>query len=564
MSGPTTEYAENVVSGIAPAGPHVRAACQRHLDDLERSKTDKSIYFDPDQADHAFRFYRTVLKLNGGEFEGVPFELLPWQKFIVGSIFGWRREDGYRRFRTVYVETGKGSGKSPLAAGVGMYGLVADNEPRAEIYAAATKKDQAMILFRDAVAMVDLSKALTSKIKKSGTGANVWNLAYLKQGSFFRPISADDGASGPRPHVALLDEIHEHKTGKVVEFLRAGTKGRRQALIFMITNSGSDRTSICWEYHEYSAKVCSGAVKDDSFFAYVCALDENDDPFKDESCWDKVNPSLGVTIRRDYLEEQVREARGMPSKEATVRRLNFCEWTDAANPWISYDVWKDCADPHFDETLLYGRRCWGGLDLSNTCDLTSLALVFEPSPRDPKYRLLVYGWLPDDDLQRKSDEDKVPYISWRNQGHLLTTEGRTINKMAVLEKITEVSQKFDVQNIAYDRWRIKELMLLVESHGYSLPEMIPFGQGFKEMSPALDELERLLINVDICHNNNPVLTWNVANAAIVSDPAGNRKLSKDKSNGRIDMTVASVMAVGQMSVADTGTLDGFLSGVIAV
>ena len=175
-----------------------------------------------------FGFYRDVLKLNGGDFEGVPFHLLEWQAFIVGSLFGWKTEDGYRRFRVAYIETGKGSGKSPLAAGVGLYGLTADNEARAEVYAAATKKDQAMILFRDAVAMVQQSDALTSRIRTSGTGQNIWNLAYLKKGSFFRPISADDGASGPRPHVALLDEIHEHKNGSIVEMMRAGTKAERK------------------------------------------------------------------------------------------------------------------------------------------------------------------------------------------------------------------------------------------------------------------------------------------------------------------------------------------------
>ncbi|NIA00102.1 terminase large subunit, partial [Massilia sp. CCM 8734] len=239
-----TEYAQSVVDGVRVAGPDVRAQCARHLADLAEGAK-RGLVWNLAESNKAQRFYRNVLKLNGGDFEGVPFELLPWQKFVVGSLFGWHGDDGYRRFRVAYVETAKGSGKSPLAAGIGMKGLVADGEPRAEIYSAATKKDQAMILFRDAVAMCDQSPELTKRITKSGTGEKAWNMAYLAQGAFFRPISSDDGQSGPRPHIALVDELHEHRTNTVVEMLRAGTKSRRQAMIFMITNAGSGRNGPC-------------------------------------------------------------------------------------------------------------------------------------------------------------------------------------------------------------------------------------------------------------------------------------------------------------------------------
>lgn len=561
-SNPVSAYAERVISGEFMAGPVVRHACERHLRDMEHGG-ERGLYFDSEACEKALGYFRDVLKLNGGDFEGQPFNPLDWQQFIIGSIFGWKTSDGYRRFRVCYVETGKGSGKSPLAAGVGLYGLTSDGEARAEIYAAATKKDQAMILFRDAVAMVDQSKALQSRIQKSGSGQNAWNLAYMKTGSFFRPISADDGASGPRPHIALLDEIHEHRTGKIVEFMRAGTKGRRQALIFMITNSGSNKQSVCWEYHEYARQVCSGALEDDSFFGYVCALDEGDDPFRDESCWGKSNPSLGITIPKKYLEEQVREARGMPSKEATVRRLNFCQWTDAENPWISYDVWLDCKD---DTAIdLTGRRCFGGLDLSSTTDLTALALLFEPTALDPYWRLRCWFWLPGDNLDEKAQKDRVPYLAWRDKGYLNTTAGRAVNKIAILETITELSSLYDIREIAYDRWRIEDLKMIISQEGYTLPSLKAFGQGFKDMSPALDALEAHLIRGDLKHDGNPVLTWNAANAVAVPDPAGNRKLTKEKAIGRIDGMVAAVMATGAAIVhQNTGSLDDFLSDVVSI
>ncbi|OBX35655.1 phage terminase [Halomonas elongata] len=501
------------------------------------------LHWDLEAANHAIGFFEDILRLNGGQYEGQPFEVLPWQAFIVGSLFGWMGPDGWRRFRVAYVETAKGSGKSPLAAGIGLYGLVADNEHRAEIYAAATKKDQAQILFRDAVAMVDQSPYLAPVIPKSGAPGKEYNLAFHKTGSFFRTVSADDGQSGPRPHIALLDEIHEHKTPLVVEMMRAGTKSRQQALIFMITNSGTDRLTVCWDYHDYACKVASGALEDDSFFGYVCTLDDGDDPFEDESCWVKANPSLPYGIPgMKYLREQVTQARGMPSKEATVRRLNFCQWVQADNPAISRDAWLATQDDDFDDELLEGRRCWAGLDLSSTQDLTALVLMFEPSEVDPVWRMVPWFWLPEEGLARKGDQDRVPYLAWQKAGHLDTTPGRAINKRYVLHQLVDVAERFDLQAIGFDRWRVDDLIALIDDEGLSLPPFVEVGQGFKDMSPAVDEFERRLINAELRHQGHPVLTWCAANAIYSEDPAGNRKVDKKKATGRVDGVVAALMA----------------------
>lgn len=540
---PVTRYAEEVCAGRIVAGPHVRGACRRHLDDLKTGH-ERGLFFDTDAALRAISFYPDVLRLNGGEYDGKPYVLLDWQMFIVGSLFGWLGPDGYRRFRTGYVETAKGSGKSPLAAGVGLYGMMADGEPGAEIYAAATKKDQAQILFRDAVAMVDHSPELSARIKKSGTGLNVWNLAWLERRSFFRPIASDDGQSGPRPHISLLDEVHEHKDGYVIEMLKAGQKSRRQPILFAITNSGTDKRTVCWDYHDYGAKVCAGQLQDDTFFAYICALDESDDPFQDEACWYKANPSLhhGLPGLR-YLREQVAQARGMPSKQSVVRRLNFCQWTEAEAPWISGETWFACEDKAFDPSRLLGRRCWGGLDLSSTQDLTALVLVFEPTADDQYWRQLEWFWLPDDDLHHKAEKDRVPYLAWRDNGYLLTTPGRAINKLAVVRQLAEIAALYDLQQVAYDRWRIEDLKMILDQEGISLP-LAPFGQGFKDMAPAVDEYERRLLDCHIRHAGNPVMTWCAANAVVVTDPAGNRKVAKEKATGRVDGIVAAIMATG--------------------
>lgn len=560
---PVTGYAKAVGKGVKIAGPHVRSACKRHLEDMATGHH-RGLVFDKVAAARAIGFFLDVLRLNGGEFEGVAFDLLDWQKFIIGSIFGWKGADGHRRFRVVYVETAKGSGKSPLAAGVGLYGLVADGESRAEIYAAATKKDQAMVLYRDAVAMVQQSPELRSRLKPSGVGENVWNLAYFEKGSFFRPISADDGQSGPRPHIALIDEIHEHRNNTVVEMMRAGTKSRRQALIFMITNAGASKTSTCWNYHDYAAKVAAGTLKDDAFFGYVCALDEGDDPFNDEACWAKVNPSLqGANLPGlKYLREQVTEARGMPSKEALVRRLNFCQWTDALNPWISGDVWLGAARD-YDWRALRGRRAWGGLDLSSTTDLTGLVLYVEPEKEGEPWQLVPFAWLPEEGLQRKEEIDRVPYLAWRAAGYLETTPGRAISKLLIIKRLAELSSFFDLQLVGYDRWRIEDLKAMAADNDIALPPMQAFGQGYKDMSPAIEAFETALLNGEVVHPGNPILTWCAANAVTVGDDAENRKLSKEKATGRIDLMVAAVMAIGcaARSLEDQ-SLDDFLNNPI--
>lgn len=572
-----TAFAQAVLAGELVAGPDVRNACKRHLRDRDTAEL-RGLVWNQAAADKALGFFEEVLCLNGGEYEGEPFVLAPWQAFVVGSLFGWYTVDGYRRFRMAYIETGKGSGKSPLVGGIGLYGLVADDEQRAEIYAAATKRDQAMILFRDAVSMVNMSPALVRRLVQSGRDEKVWNLFYPSTNSFFRPISSDDGQSGPRPHIGLLDELHEHKSATAVNMMRAGTKNRRRAMIVMITNSGSDKNSVCGQYHELGKRICAGIEDNDSLFAFICSLDEGDDPFTDESCWAKVNPSLDFVADperqtegipgRKYLREQVAEARGLPAKEAVVRRLNFCQWTQADNPWIGWDVWS-AAEERVPMRLLRNRPAVAGLDLSSTTDLTAFALLFYPTEADPHWRLLPYFWIPDHQLEERERRDKVPYSVWIREGHLETTPGKAISKLHVLRRLQTICDYFEVHQIAYDRWRIEDLRELMNEHGITLPELTPFGQGFKDMGPAVDEFERRLLGTvaepdvldldpgdyqlvpreaaeveTLRHDGNPVLTWNAGNAITVSDPAGNRKVDKQKAIGRIDGIVAAIMATG--------------------
>lgn len=572
-----TDYARKVVDGLLPAGPHVLGACRRHLSDLIDGPK-RGLKWVPEDAEKVISFYREVLTLNGGEHEGKPFILLPWQAFIVGSIFGWKNADGTRRFRMVYVESGKGSGKSPLAAGVGLYMMTADSEPRAEIYAAATKKDQAAILFRDAVAMVRGSPALSQRLSFSGGQGREYNIAYVAQGSFFRPLSSDDGQSGTRPHCGLLDEIHEHKDANVVEMMRAGTKGRRQALIFMITNSGADRTGVCYNYHIYAGKICAGDLQDDSFFSYVCALDEGDNPFADETCWPKANPSLGATFGDRYLRELVTQARGMPAKEAIVRRLNFCEWTDAAAPWIDRDLW-DAAETDLDpETECKGLPCYLGLDLSAKRDLTSLCAAWQRP--DGGLDLAAYFWTPGDTMDERARTDSVPYRTWRDAGHIFAPAGRIVDKRDVALFVQAFCQRHNVAALAFDNAQMDDFLTACDDIGLDawiddrarddngVPReqegtglrLIRHGQGFAGyqsthalwMPRSIGAVEDRIMKGTLRIARSPVLRWNSASAVLQIDPQGNRKWDKRKSTGRIDGMVAATMAVGAADNAPVG------------
>jgi phage terminase large subunit-like protein len=550
---PATSYAKAVVAGEIIAGPPVRAACARHLRDLE-SGADRGLTWDTAAAGKAYGFFRDIIRLNGGQFEGKPFVLLPWQEFVIGSLFGWKQKDGTRRFRMAYIEAAKGSGKTPLAASIGLWMLCADGEARAEVFAAAVKQDQARVLFRDAVAMVQQSPALSARLTLSG-GAEKDNIAYFAGGSFFRPISSERqgrGQSGPRPHCALLDEIHEHPTNAIVEFMSAGVKWRRQPLIVMITNSGSSRTSVCWEYHQYGIEICDGTKENDEFFAYICALDKTDDAFTDERCWIKANPSLPEIPGVDYLRGEVRKARGMLSKENLCRRLNFCEWTEAHDAWISKEVWQRL-QYRMELSDYQGRPCYGGLDLSISSDLTAFVLAFPTQERN--WDVFSWFWMAGDRLLDLEARDGMApnYQLWRDAGHLQAPPGRTIDYQQAAHLIGELCSWYDVQAIAYDRHHIDVFRDACDKAGVGPLPLIEHGQGFFRakdtglwMPGSIGETEAAIVDERLRISENPVLTWCVGSAVCQSSniQPTDRYFKKSATRAHIDGAVALVQAIG--------------------
>lgn len=555
------------------AGPHVRNAARRHLADLERGPA-RGLVWDLAAAKRAMGFFPDVLRL-AQRFDGQPFRLHPSQQFIVGSLFGWKSADGARRFRRAYVEQGKGNGKSPLAAGIGMYMLLADGEAQAEVYAGASMKSQAMVLFRDAVAMWRQSPAIAARLTPSG-GNPIWNLADLRTGSFFRPISTEEAHSGPRPSCALLDEIHEHRDGNMIEMMERGFKSRRQPLLVMITNSGSDRGSVCWAEHQHAIRVAAGTREidaeatfvgepiDDTTFSFVCGLDADDDPLEDPSCWVKANPLLGITMPVEELERATKQARAIPGKLNNILRLHFCQWTDSDTAWMSRPT-LEAVLADFDPEEHSGEPVFVAADLSATQDLTALAYVVPTGTRadgQPTFDAWVEAWTPAATLSERALRDSAPYDLWEREGWLHASPGKVVSFAYVAARLAENAGLYDIQALAYDTYGFnKHFEPELDALGLTLP-VVEHPQGGKKkgasglwMPGSKLTLEALILEGRIRLRRSPVLISAMMGAATESDPFGNTWFSKRKATLRIDALVALAMAVGAATASAEQRVD---------
>jgi len=525
-------YIESVLSGQTLACQFVKQACQRHLSDLQTGH-ERGLYFDEKAAQHAIDFFK-FLKHSKGEWAGQAVTLEDWQKFVIAMIFGWKRADGTRRFRSAYLEVARKNGKSTLAAGIGLYLLVADGEAGAEIYSAATHRDQARITHSEAVRMVKSSPHLRSRVSTYKD-----NLLIKGTAAKFVPLGRDaDSLDGLNLHGALVDELHAHPTRDLLDILDTARGSRRQPLLFMITTAGHDRQSVCYEQHSHVANILAGTVQDDSYFGLIFTLDEGDD-WEDPANWIKANPNLGVSKKADYMAEQAAKAKSMPSALNAFLRLELNVWTQAESRWLSVDHWQACGDA-VDANDLRGRTCYAGLDLSSTQDITAFVLVFPGETKDDKWRVLCRFWVPEEAMHNRSKKDRVPYEAWVTQGFISTTPGQVIDYDYILAQIKKDAADFDLQEVAFDRWGAAKLTNDLQKEDITV---VQFGQGYASMNAPMKELERMILEHKIAHGNNPVLTWMAGNLVASEDPAGNIKPDKAKSTEKIDGMVALVMAL---------------------
>jgi phage terminase large subunit-like protein len=536
---PAETYIDNVISGAQVACKWVRLACERHRRDLVDGH-ERGLWFDSEAGQHIIDF-ASFCRHSKGEWAGQVVTLEPWQQALLWILFGWRRADGTRRFRTSYWEVARKNGKSTLAAIVGLYMLIGDGEGGAEIYAAATKRAQAKLVFDESTRMVKSSPALKKRLVCFRDNIHIKNTA-----SKFEPLGRDaDSMDGLNPHCAIVDEVHAHRSDEVWGVLETGMGSRRQSLMFGITTAGFNQASFCYQLRDYATKVLDGIVDDDSFFAVIYTLDKGDD-WRNEDVWIKANPNLGVSVKLSEMRDLVVKAGAMLSAlgHFLTKRLNI--WTNAGEQWMSAERWTACAF-EVDEAALAGRVCYAGLDLSYALDLTTFVLVFPPTEDDPLYRILPRFWVPETAMITRSRAQRVPYDEWGQQGYITIIPGEVIDYEYIYAQIDQDAQTFDIKEIAYDRYGAAEIYVRMAKVGMS---MVQFGQGFISMSPPMKELEKLVISQKIAHGGNPVLAWNAHNLVAATDSAGNIKPDKKKSTEKIDGMVAAIMALDRATRHD--------------
>lgn len=524
------------------AGPLVRFACHKHLERRERSyggAHPRGYYFNEESALHPISSIENVLKLPDAiddDGNHKPFLLLPWQDFIVGSLFGWKRADGRRLYRDAFLLLGKGAGKTLLKAAIGIYMLVLDPEMAPEIYSAAPTRDQSEYLFRDAMRMVEASPELSRMLHVS-----VGNIANAQNSGVFRTCSSEHrGLDGKRASCALLDEVQEHPTALVTTKIRANAKGRRQPLFIESCNAGFDLSSIAWQHYEHSRKVLEGTVEDDAWFSYVCALDEGDDPLSDPTCWVKANPSLGHTIQSDYLERQVATAKNIPAEHDTILRLNFCVWTRAAARFFDMQAWRACPGDVPEPTLV-GLPCFAAIDLGPSDDFAAFVMVW----------LLPNGgavvrprfWLPAVALERYPDR---PYGHWQRAGAVFTvTDGDVTDWGRIEAEVLRACQAAGVRELVYDKRFAEHLAQNLMAAGVTC---VKVPQGF-HLNEAIKRVSEWVVARTLHHGHNPVMTWMADGAVAMTGYSGEVRLDKRDSRSRIEGIVALAMAVSRALVA---------------
>lgn len=492
-------------------------------------------YFDEKAADIAVAFFEKLLIHTKGEWYGKPFILQEWQNKIIRPVFGWKRPDGTRKYRWAYIEVPRKNGKSSLAAGIALCLLYTDDEPGAEIYSAAADRDQAAIVFDTARPMVEESPPLMvrSEVYKR-------SIVVPSTRSVYRVLSADAYTKhGLNAHGVIVDELHAQPNRELFDVLTTSTGARRQPLVVMITTAGYDRESVCWEQHEYARQILEGVIEDPSYFAFIAAADEDDD-WLDPKIWEKANPSLGVTVKREYLEAEARRAKLVPAYQNTFRRLHLNQWTQQETRWLPLEAWDLCSAA-VDAKELEGRECYGGLDLASAVDIAAFELVFPSLDEEEEpHQTLSFFWIPKESMIERARKDRVPYDAWVQQGLITATEGNVIDYGFIVRDIVKLGEIFNIKEIAFDRWGAFQVSQQLEGAGFT---MVAFGQGYASMSSPTKELLRLVINVAIAHGGNPVLRWMADNVMVSQDPAGNIKPNRQKSREKIDGIVALIMGL---------------------
>jgi phage terminase large subunit-like protein len=538
------EYAKRVVAGDVLACKHVIAACQRQLDDLARQHTDKSFEFTFDEhAAHRVCAFIEGLPHVKGKWKTGNITLEPWQCFLLTTIFGWKRPDGTRRFRQVYIEIPRKNAKSTLSAGVALYMLALDGEPGAEVYSAAVNRDQAKIVFEEqAKRMVEREKALQSQF-----GLKAWahSIVQASSGSKFQALAAQTNSlDGLNVHCGIIDELHAHTTREVFDVIETATGSRSQPLLWSITTAGSNRSGVCYEQRGYILKILNGSVTDETVFGVVYTIDDEDD-WTDEIIWAKANPNFGVSVDPDDLKRKASKALQSPASQSGFLTKHLNVWVNADQAWMDMRSWDRCSEEPVDIKGFEGDRCWIFADLATKRDVASVALLFKKNGK-------TYGF-----TRHYVNEEAVEsqrnamYPGWDRSGHLIVTSGNITDFGRIEEDIREDAKRFKVQAIGFDPWQAAKISSEMATDGLPAVEV---QMGPKNFSAPMKELEARVVGGKFKSDGNPVTTWMISNVVCHVDRNDNIYPLKERAENKIDGAVALIGAMGLMIREDESSV----------
>ena len=510
---------------------YVQLAIDRYLADLKRA----DVYMDWEKAAYAINFIESL-----NHKDGTPFILELWQKFIIGQLFGWHYKDGRRRFQKAYEEVPRKNGKTAKLAGVGLF-VLGDNETKdAEIYTVATTKDQANICYNAAKQMAKLSwLTQDSEPIIRVTQYELFNISDGFDTNKMKSLASDsNNLDGLKPKLGVVDEYHAHKTDELLNVVESGMGATKDPLLYIITTAGFNKNLPCYTERKYCIDVLSNRIKDDRYFGIIYTIDENDD-WKNPKSWAKANPNLNVSVNLDYLEAKLIAALNDGSKEINFKTKYLNVWTDTATTWIPDDKWVASGKP-FDASILEGRECFGGMDLSKSQDFSSLVLNFPPLPGESDFKQLYFFWIPEEVAKERHKRNYHNYVNWEKMGLIKFTDGNVIDHQLIRKDINELASKYKIQFINYDAVFATTLVTELTEDDIKLHA---FRQGFMSMAAPTAELERLVISGELNHGGNEVIRWMASNVLILRDASGNMKVDKSKPENKVDGIVSNIMAI---------------------
>ena len=537
------QYANDVLSGNIITGRYVKLAVERFFRWIDESP-ESGYTLNHGYGMHIIKFFEKFLIHTKGKTAGQSFVLSPFQQFTLYNVFGWIDKNGNRRVREVYEKMAKKNGKTAVMAGVGLYGMVFDQEAEAEIYVGATKEDQARLCVNQAKSFVEIN----SLLKLEGFNVYQKGVKFIPTNSFMVPLGGDSKTQdGMNAHIGIIDEYHAHKDDSIKENIESSMASRRQPLLYHITTAGFNPYGVCANYENMCKDILDGTMDNDRLFIMIHDLDENDD-WEDPKNWIKANPNLGITVSEEFLKQEFLKAKNQTSKITNFKTKHLNMWVDAPSVWIPDEVWMQGAKPVKVENFTkFGG--YAGLDLSSTTDITAFVMLSEPDEEGIR-DIIPFFFIPKKTIDRRSKEDGVPYRDWANKGLIIATEGGTVDYNIVVKTVAENIKKHNIKRVELDKWNATGVSQKFEEYGI---EHSFFSQAISVINGPTKEFERLATDGKLRHGGNPVLRWMLSGAVIVQDPNENIKVHKGKSHQgrkRVDGIIATIMALGGSMSSD--------------